>query len=118
MADAPKPRWYHLTPDRVVLGLLAIEGFLILSERLEWFGFDCYKGWIALAGMASLGLAMGLMLLWFLAAWIFRRRFQFSIRAVAPADGHRRHRLQLAGRGVETAATGRGNRQRRRAGVL
>ena len=82
MDDAPTPRWYHLTPNRAVVGLLAIEGFLILSERFDWFAFHQYKGWIALAGMASLGLAMFLMLLWFLAAWLFRRRFQFSMRSL------------------------------------
>jgi hypothetical protein len=25
------PRWFHLTPDRAVLGLLAVEGLLWLS---------------------------------------------------------------------------------------
>ena len=25
---APKPRWFHLTPDRFVIGLLVVEGLL------------------------------------------------------------------------------------------
>ena len=47
MADAPKakPRWYRLTPGHVVLGLLAVEGFLLLSEWFEWFAFNRHKGW-------------------------------------------------------------------------
>ena len=72
-------RWFRLTPDRVVLGLLAVEGFLILSERFEWFAFNRHKGWTMLIAAASVGLAMVLMFFRFLAAWLFRRRFQFSI---------------------------------------
>jgi hypothetical protein len=30
-----KPRWYRLTPDRLILGLLAVEGLLWLSERFR-----------------------------------------------------------------------------------
>ena len=33
---APKPHWFHLTPDRLVLLLLAAEGLLWLSDRLGW----------------------------------------------------------------------------------
>jgi len=32
----PKLRWFHLTPDRFVAMLLALEGGLLLSERLGW----------------------------------------------------------------------------------
>ena len=34
MADLPKPRWYRLTPDRLIVGLLIPEAFLLL---LQWF---------------------------------------------------------------------------------
>ena len=36
----PKRRWYRLTPDRVVIGLLVVECLLWLSERFQWFGFN------------------------------------------------------------------------------
>ena len=39
-----KPRWYRLTPDRCVLGLLALEGFLLLSAWFRWFPFNQHKG--------------------------------------------------------------------------
>ena len=87
MADATEDtrkvrRWFRLTPDRVVLGLLALEGFLLLSQRFEWFAFNRHKGYTVLITVASVGLAMVLMFCWFLAALIFRWRFQFSIRAL------------------------------------
>ncbi len=30
-------RWYHATPDRLVMGLLALEGFLFAFDRFRWF---------------------------------------------------------------------------------
>ena len=46
----PKPnhRWYHVTPDRVILGLLAVQVFLLLSERFQWLAFNEKKGWTLL----------------------------------------------------------------------
>ncbi len=40
----PKLHWFHLTPDRLVIGLLVVEGLLWLSERFQWFGFSQHKG--------------------------------------------------------------------------
>jgi hypothetical protein len=82
MADASRPRWYHLTPDRVVLGLLAVEGFLLLSEWFAWFPFNRHKGYTVVVAVAVVAVAFLLMLFWFLAALLFRLRFQFSIRAL------------------------------------
>ena len=80
MTDArERPRWLHFTPDRVVVALLALEGFLWLSERFRWFAFNEHKGWTVLICLATVGMAFLLMFLWFLAALVFRRRFQFSI---------------------------------------
>ena len=62
-----------------MLGLLALEGFLLLSEWFQWFAFNRHKGWTVLIAVASVGVAFVLMFLWFLAALVFRRRFQFSI---------------------------------------
>ena len=83
MADpAPKARWYHPTPDRLVLALLAVECLLWLSERFQWLPFNRHKGWTVLIAVAAVGAAFLLMLLWFLAAVLFRRRFQFGIRSL------------------------------------
>jgi hypothetical protein len=80
MADAPDShrRCFHLTPDRCVVGLLAVEGLLWLSK---WFQLSP-KGWPVLIALATVGAAMLLMLLWFAVALLFRWRFQFSIRAL------------------------------------
>ena len=78
----PKPRRFRLTPGRLVVALLALEGFLLLSERFQWFAFDRHKGWTMLICLAAVGAAFLLMLLWFVAALVFRRRFQFSIRSL------------------------------------
>jgi hypothetical protein len=80
MADAPRPRWFHLTPDRLVLLLLAAEGLLWLSDRLGWPVW--HKSYAVLTAIASVGVAFLVMLLWFIAAVIFRLRFQFSIRSL------------------------------------
>jgi hypothetical protein len=80
MIDTLKPRWFHPTPDRLVLVLLAVEGLLWLSDRLGWP--EWHKGYAVLAAVASVGVFLLLMLLWFIAALIFRWRFQFSIRSL------------------------------------
>ena len=83
MIAAPeRPRWYRLTPERVVVALLAVEGLLWLSERFRWFSFNQYKGWTVLVCLATVAAAFVLMFLWFLAALLFRLRFQFSIRSM------------------------------------
>ena len=73
-------RWFHLTSGRVVIGLLAVEGLLRLSERFQWPAW--HKGYAVLAAVASVGLTMLLMLLWLVLAIALRRRFQFSIRSL------------------------------------
>ena len=79
MSDAPdKPRWFHVTPDRVVVLLLAVEGLLLLAEPLHCFS----KGWPAMTAIAAVAAALLLMFFWFLLALLFRCRFQFGIRAL------------------------------------
>ena len=78
----PKPLWYRLTPDRLVIGLLAVECLLWLSERFQWFAFDQHKGWTVLIAVAVVGGAMLVMLGWFISSLLFRWRFQFSIRSL------------------------------------
>ena len=73
-------RWFHLAPGRFVLALLGVEVLLWLSERFGWLGW--HKGYAVLTGVATVGVAMVLMLGWFGLALVFRRRFQFSIRSL------------------------------------
>ena len=79
MADAIKPRWFRPTPGRLLVVLLAVEGFLWLCERFQWFAFGRHKGYAMALAVASVAVFLVLMLLWFALALIFRWRFQFSI---------------------------------------
>ncbi len=77
--DAPsRPHWFSLTPDRLVIGLLILECLLWLSNWLGWW----HKGYAVLATIAVVSVFLLLMLLWFLIAMVFRRRFQFSLRTL------------------------------------
>ncbi len=83
MLDAkPQRRWFRLTPDRCLVASLALVGFLFLSERFRWFAFNEKKGWTVLIAVASVGVALLLVALWFAASLVFRWRFQFSIRSL------------------------------------
>ena len=75
-----KPPWYRLTPDRLILTLLAVEGLLWLSARLGWPVW--HKGYAVLAAVAAVGMAFLVMLVWFAAALIVRWRFQFSLQSL------------------------------------
>jgi hypothetical protein len=81
-APKPKLRWYRLTPDRFVIGLLAVECLLWLSERFHWFAFNEKKGWTVLIAVAAVGATILLVLLWLVASLLFRWRFQFGIRSL------------------------------------
>jgi hypothetical protein len=80
-APPGKPRWYRLTPDRLVVGLLAVEGFLLLSEWFDWFAVNG-QTWTVLIALAAVGVTLSLMLLWFIVALVFRRRFQYRLRSL------------------------------------
>ena len=73
-----RTRWFHLTPGRFVVGLLAVEFLLFLSQWFRWLP----KGWPVLIAIATVGLAVLGMFVWFGAALVFRRRFQFSLRSL------------------------------------
>jgi hypothetical protein len=77
-----KPRWFHLTPGRLLVVLLVVEAVLLLSERFHWFPFNEHKGWTVLIALAAVGVFLLLMLIWFVFALLFRRRFQFSLRSL------------------------------------
>jgi len=61
--STPTPRWFHLTPDRFVIGLLIVECLLWLSEQYRWFGLNETNGWgVPIA--AVVGVTMILVLPW------------------------------------------------------
>src|SRR5208283_2778259 len=79
---ACKSRWFRPTPGSLAVLSLTATGLLFLSERFDWFAFNRHKGWTVLIAVAAIGVELFLLLLWFIAAIAFRRRFQFSIRAL------------------------------------
>jgi len=81
-ASKPRLRWYRLTPDRLVLGLLAVEAFLLLSQWRCWLPMNQHKGWTVLADVAAVGLTLLLLLVWLVASLLFRWRFQYSLRSL------------------------------------
>ena len=81
-SPSPKPRWYHLSPDRLIVGLIAIQVFLLLSEQFQWFTFNEKKGWTVLIAIGVVCVAVAVMLLWGLVCLSFRRRFQFGVRSL------------------------------------
>jgi hypothetical protein len=81
-APAPERRWYHLTPDRFVIGLLVVQVFLLLSARLQWFWFNEQKGWTVLVAVGVVGVAVLVMLLRGLVCLCLRWRFQFGVRSL------------------------------------
>ena len=81
-ATTPQRRRFYPKPSWLIFGLLVVEGLLWLSERYQWFWFNEKKGWTVLIGVTLVGVALVLMLFWFVAALLFRWRFQFSIRSL------------------------------------
>jgi len=81
-AAAPKVSSCRITPARVLIVLLVIESVLWLSDRLQWFAFNRHKGFTLLIAVASVGLAMLVMFLWFLGTLLTRRRLKCSIRCL------------------------------------
>jgi hypothetical protein len=75
-------RWFHLTPGKLLVILLVVEAILLLSERFRWFPFNEHKGWTVLIAVAAASVFLLFMLIWFIFALLFRRRFQFSIRSL------------------------------------
>jgi hypothetical protein len=78
----PPPPRLRLTPDRVVLGLVVVEGLLWLSERCHCYSLSEDKTWTLLIALATAGTAMLWMLAWFAIALLFGWRFQFGVRSL------------------------------------
>jgi hypothetical protein len=77
----PQPRrgWFRLTPDRLVMALMAAECLLWLSERFQWFPFNQHKGFAVLVTIAIAAAVLLGFLFAFLIALLFRWRFQFGV---------------------------------------
>ncbi len=71
----PQPLRFRLTPGHCLLALLAVEFLLFLSQCFRWLP----KGWPVLIAIASVGVVVLGMFVWFGVASVFRRRFQFSL---------------------------------------
>lgn len=80
MADAVHRRWYRVTPGRLLAILLAVEGFLWLSERFHWFAFGQQKGCAVLIAMGTVVVFMPVIFLWSCFTLVFQWRFRFTIR--------------------------------------
>ena len=80
--EREKPRRYRLTPGRLLGPLLAVEGILWLSARFQWFALNQHKGWTVVAAIATVGVFVALMLVWFVLALVLGWRFQFSIASL------------------------------------
>jgi hypothetical protein len=65
------PPWYHLTPARFFIGLLAVQVLLLLADRFDWFPFNERKGWTVLIGVGVVCVAVLVMLFWGAFAWFF-----------------------------------------------
>jgi hypothetical protein len=74
----PKLRWFHSTPSRFLLIILAWEGVLFLFEQFHWV----QKGWSVIIAIASLGAALSFLILWFIFALLFHWRFRYGIRTL------------------------------------
>ena len=101
MTDAPKPRWFHPTPGWLIVGLLAVEGLLWLSERFQWFWFNEKKGWTVLIAVASVAVVFAGMLLWLVVALAFSVAVPILDSVAVGADRGRGDCVQLAGGGDE-----------------
>ena len=62
-------------PPCLLAAFLTLDAFLWSSEHFRWFAFNEHKGWTVLIAVASVGVFLLLMFLWFLAALLFRLRF-------------------------------------------
>ena len=69
---------FRLTPGHCLLALLAVEFLLFLSQWFRWLP----KGWPVLIAVASVGVMVLGMFVWFGVAVVLGRRFQFSIRSL------------------------------------
>jgi hypothetical protein len=80
MAHAIERRRLYLTPQRLLLGVLAIVVLLYLSEKIQWFNPHIPKGWAPLAAVMMIGSYLVLFVAWFAANRFLGYTFRFSLR--------------------------------------
>jgi hypothetical protein len=73
-------RWYRVTPDRLIVGLLVIEGLLWLTNQLPWPIW--HKGYAVLAALVVIGVFLLAMPVSWALCLAFGWRFQFSLRSL------------------------------------
>jgi hypothetical protein len=71
MSEPTKPRWYNLTPGKLVLGLILLVLCFLLA--------DPTSGWLVLAGIAVVILGVLIGSVWLAISLVLKRRFQFSV---------------------------------------
>jgi hypothetical protein len=80
--DSVKRNCFFPTSDGLIIGLLAVLGFLWMTERYGWFGLGHKKGWPVLISVATVFVAAVLTLLCFTIWPRFRSFFQYRIRSL------------------------------------
>ena len=78
----PKCCWYRLTLGWLVLGCQSWNSCSGCQERFHCLAFNEHKGWTVLIAVATVGIALVLMLLRSAVALLFHWWFQFSIRSL------------------------------------
>ena len=80
--SAVKQSRFRLTPDAVILGLLAVLGFLWISDSYRWFGLRHFKGWPVLIGVATVFVVALVALFCFSISPRYRSFFRYRIRSL------------------------------------
>ncbi len=70
------------TSGLLLVATLVAEIFLWCSERLGWFHSGEHPAWMVLIAVVVAGGAILLMVVWFLASFVFRLRFQFALSSL------------------------------------
>ena len=81
-ANKSARRWIALTPDRLVVALLVVEGGLLAGDYFGWIGLYGQKGWPFLLAVMLVGLTLLYLATGFAASLAFRRPFQFHLRTL------------------------------------
>ena len=76
-------RWYHVTPDRFIIGAFTIEIILLLASRMRWFPTEWQKGWPVLGAVVVAIITVVVLLLWKGHSVVFRRQFRICLPAAA-----------------------------------